>query len=423
MIIRERQKSRIGSIARACRIVGRMNKNDPDNHKSELYHYDMLATYFERLQKAENEKTPIAGHTVFFPIEILYAMDIAPLHTETVTLLTALFMGNPTDYLAAGAELKLAPEICSPHRALAGAYSLGIFPRPDVMLWSNLICDNSAKSGELIAEMNQCPPFFLEHAFGSSTEEIDYLVAEMQDLIAFLEKETGHKMDWNKLSESVERSDRQLQLLNEICELRKAVPSPLYNRAYLESRAADQLFAGQPEATAYLETIRDELKEMVSQKKGAVEPERFRIMTLFIPPMHLVGFLDKSLKSHGAVSVVEPFFTYWEECRLDPSKPLESLAKKYYAAPERRTLYGPLGDETIRTLVNCAREYKVDGAIYYAFIGCRQSNALIKLFKDELNKIDVPVLTLDIDLVDTTVNNESEIQQKMEQFFELLEDR
>ena len=118
----------------------------------------MLATYFERLQKAEENGTAIAAHTVFFPIEILYAMDITPLHTETVTMLTSLFMGNPADYLAAGAELKMAPEICSPHRALAGAYSLGMFPRPSVMLWSNLICDNSAKSGELIAEMNHCPP-------------------------------------------------------------------------------------------------------------------------------------------------------------------------------------------------------------------------------------------------------------------------
>jgi benzoyl-CoA reductase/2-hydroxyglutaryl-CoA dehydratase subunit BcrC/BadD/HgdB len=419
----ETNKSRMGSIVRACRILGRMSKNDQDVHQSELYHYELLATYFERLQKAEENGWPIAAHTVFFPIEILYAMDITPLHTETVTVLTSLFLGNPGDYLAAGSELKMAPEICSPHRALAGAYSLGIFPRPSVMLWSNLICDNSAKSGELIAAMNRCPGFFLDHPFSNSPGEAQYLVEEMRDMIAFLEKQTGHKMDWNKLSESVARADHELQLLHEICELRKAVPSPLYNRAYLESRMADQLFAGQPEASVYLELMRDELKNLVGRGQGAVEPERFRIMSLFIPPMHLIGFLDRTLKAHGAVSVVEPFFTFWEECRLDPSRPLESLAKKYYSSPERRTLYGPLGDNTIHTLVNSAREYGVDGAIYYAFIGCRQSNALIKLVKDELNKIDVPVLTLDIDLIDTTINNESEIQQKMEQFFELLEDR
>ena len=37
--------------------------------------------------------------------------------------------------------------------------------------------------------------------------------------------------------------------------------------------------------------------------------------------------------------------------------------------------------------------------------------------------MDVPVLTLDCDIVDPTINNPTEVRQKMEQFFELLEDR
>ena len=43
------------------------------------------------------------------------------------------------------------------------------------------------------------------------------------------------------------------------------------------------MFAGQPEDTEYLQTLRDELAEMVKQGKGAVNPERFRLMTLFHP--------------------------------------------------------------------------------------------------------------------------------------------
>jgi benzoyl-CoA reductase/2-hydroxyglutaryl-CoA dehydratase subunit BcrC/BadD/HgdB len=184
----------------------------------------------------------------------------------------------------------------------------------------------------------------------------------------------------------------------------------------------DYLFPGQPEAINYLETLRDELAEKVSSGQGAVSNERFRLMSFFVPPMYLMGFLERISQEYGAVSVTEPFFTYWGEGRLDPGRPLESVAEKSYMIPEMR-MYGPLDDRALKSIVSCAEQYKVDGAVYYADVGCRHSCATIKLFKDILNKIDVPVLTLDCDVVDPTITSEEEIREKLEQFFELLEDR
>ena len=86
-------------------------------------------------------------------------------------------------------------------------------------------------------------------------------------------------------------------------------------------------------------------------------------------------------------------------------------------------MYGPLGEKTIKDIVDCAEQYKVDGAVYWAFMGCRHTCATVKVFKDALNDVDVPVLTVDCDIVDPTINSEGEIQEKLEQFFELLEDR
>jgi benzoyl-CoA reductase/2-hydroxyglutaryl-CoA dehydratase subunit BcrC/BadD/HgdB len=90
--------------------------------------------------------------------------------------------------------------------------------------------------------------------------------------------------------------------------------------------------------------------------------------------------------------------------------------------PEMR-MYGPLDERATKSIVDCAEEYKVDGAIYYADIGCRHTCATVKLFKDILNEIDVPVLTLDCDVVDPTVTSEEEVREKLERFFELLEER
>jgi benzoyl-CoA reductase/2-hydroxyglutaryl-CoA dehydratase subunit BcrC/BadD/HgdB len=356
-------------------------------------------------------------------VEILYAMGITPLHNEVTTWTSALLLGNQMDLLTAGAEAGLAPEICSPHRGLAGGYFKGMLPKPDAVLWTNLICDNTAKSGEYLMKLTGAPGFFLDHPFDHSGPEKQYLVDELKDLIKFLEETSGRKMDWDKLEQNVAEMDKQIKLQTEICDLRKAVPSPFSTRRFLELLTIDYMFASQPEATEYLTSVRDELAGMVNEGRGAVNPERFRLMSLFIPPIHMIPFIENLFQEFGAVSTTEPLFTYWKYDPLDPSKPLESIVKKSYMIPESRTMYGPLGESTLQDIRDCAKDYQVVGCIYYAFIGCRHTCATIKLFKDILNEIDIPVLTLDIDLVDPTINTQAEVRQKMEQFFELLEDK
>ena len=144
------QNSKIDAIVRACRLIMRMNRARSDARQSEAMYYQMLTNYFTRLLNARENGDFVAAHTVFFPAELIYAMDMVPMHTETTTWMTALFTGGCSDILEAGAQLGLALEICTPHRGLAGAFALGSLPRPDVMLWSSMVCDNTAKSGELI---------------------------------------------------------------------------------------------------------------------------------------------------------------------------------------------------------------------------------------------------------------------------------
>jgi len=414
--------SKIKAIIRACRLIMRMNQGGPDTRRSQTMYYQMLSNYFTRLLDAHENGSFVAAHTVFFPSEIIYAMDLVPMHTETTTWMTALFTGECSDILEAGANLGLASEICTPHRGLAGAFATGALPRPDVMLWSNMVCDNTAKSGELIMELCQCPGFFIDHPFKHSEHEVNYLIGELEDMVSFLEDKSGRKMDWDRLADIVARMDRQIELIRQINELRKHVPTPFRPLGFLELLTTDYLFPGQPEAIEYLETVYQELTEAVQEGKGAVPNERFRLMSLFIPPMYLMAFLERISREYGVVSVIEPFFTYWGEGRLDPTRPLESVAKKSYMIPEMR-MYGPMDERALNSIVDCATQYRIDGAIYYADVGCRHTCATIKLFKDTLNEIDVPVLTLDCDVVDPTITSEEEVRDKLEQFFELLEDR
>ena len=310
--------SKIDLLIRTSKLLSRMNRAQPEGKASQTLYYQMLADYYTRIRNAHAEGKLLASHTVFFPTEILYAMDIVPMHTETTAWLIASFLKEQPELLAKGAELGLAPEICSPHRCVAGIFGLNAIPRPDVILWSNLICDNTAKSGELMMELSHSPGFFLDNPFQNSPEELKYLTGELEDMVRFLEEKSGKKMNWNKLAESIARTNQEIALYREIDELRKAVPSPMSISGYLSLLSADYLFPGQPEAIQYLTQLRDELKNMVQQGKGAVSNERFRLMTLFLSPMHLTGYLAGLFEEYGAVSAVEPLFTRWSDGYTGP---------------------------------------------------------------------------------------------------------
>ena len=416
------KKSKIDSLVRSVRMVERMNRNLPDLPKSELIYYKMLTEYFTSIQNARKNGRFLALHTVFLPAEVLRALDIVPMHAETTTWMTAIFTGESSEVLAAAAGMGMATEICSAHRGLAGAYKNGSLPRPDAVLWSSLMCDNTAKSGEVLMDINQCPGFFLDHPFRPDEMELNYLVGELESMIKFLEEQSGNRMNWQLLSSLVAEIDKQMELSRQICDLRKNIPSPFPPQRFFELLMVHYLFAGQPEATVYLETLLQEMEEKARNGTGVVEHERFRLMSLLVPPLHLLGFLSRMPQQYGAVSVVEPLFSLWADGRLDSDKPMESVAARLFMYPEM-CMFGPLDDRVLKSTAKTAVDFKVDGAICYAHIGCRQAGGVIKVLKDLLNEVDVPVLTVDCDILDSTVASEEEIKSKMEQFFELLEDR
>ena len=56
-----------------------MNKNSPDSTRSQQLYYQMLEKYFSNVLNAKKDNGFVAAHTIFFPVEILYAMGITPL--------------------------------------------------------------------------------------------------------------------------------------------------------------------------------------------------------------------------------------------------------------------------------------------------------------------------------------------------------
>lgn len=412
------RKDPIATIVKTCNLLGRIQKTKPSDH----VYYRLMVKYYDRLLKAKEQGRKVAAHTIFFPVEMLYAFDLAPMHMEITSWMMALFTGSVSETVARAAEHRLASEVCSAHRLFAGAMWSGELPKADLVTWSNMVCDSSFKGGNHYMTHNGIPGYFLEYPFQQTEAEQRYLRAGLQELVAFLEEQSGRRLPAGKLEEVMAESNRQLHLLREIDDFRKQRPSPFSNPDFLKLMTVDCLFAGSPDGTAYLTSLRDDLRRMVGEGRGAVPNERFRIMSLAIPPMRLMGIIDRVCTEHGAVSVADPLITQWDEFELDARDPFENIARKLAHMPEM-CMWGPLDGRMRDRLQKSAREHQVDGVLYHCQLGCGQSGATVKFIKDLLGEIDIPLLPLNFDLVESTSTNEEEMRQELERFFEFLGDR
>jgi len=121
---------KIDMLIRTSKLLARMNKSRPGARASGTLYYQMLAEYYTRVRDAHKNGKMLAAHTVFFPPKYCMRWILLPMHTETTTWLTALFLKEQAELLAKSAELGLAPEICSPHRGVAGIFGLHAIPAP-----------------------------------------------------------------------------------------------------------------------------------------------------------------------------------------------------------------------------------------------------------------------------------------------------
>ena len=409
---------KIDQLIRYMKFLTRFYKNRPDFH-----YYRMMQDYYIALRDACQNGGFVVAHTIFFPVEIFQALDLVPMHLEFTGSLMSLFGIDCADLLAQAGEMGLPSEICSAHRLIAGALKLGALPANGAVVCSNLVCDNAIKSGELIMDFNHCPGFAFDYPFNKSEAADKFIMQELRDVIAFLEQVSGHKMDWQNLSDNIAETNKQISLIRQINNLCKTLPSPFQPQDFLKLLVVEYMGAGKIESTSYLEKLYKELSAMIAVGKGFANPERLRLMTTMLTPWYLQADIDSTLMKHGAAIVCNPNLSDWRELpQLDPEKPLESIAIKLAACSPMR-MFALLDNRSIDPFISSIKDYKIDGVLNFNHLGCRQLGPTFKIYKDVLNELGVPILNIDCDLIDSTITSGDEVCQKMEQFFELLEDR
>lgn len=424
MVVKQGEKEFAGIIARIDGILARLrSKNAP---LSDICFWLATQNYYRRAHEANIEGKPLALNGLFGPRELLAAMDIPFYSAENHGIFVVQSQPDIAEKLFDRAEsYGLSSDICSPHRAAFGLALEGMMPRPTFVFSTSSTCDQTLKLYELFQEFYRCPAFLFDNPYTYGKDALDYARKEAAALIVFLEEQTGRKLDYGRLREVLELSKTAHDYWEKISNLRKKVPCPINGRESLKDFSIMITSCGTQEAVDYFKARYDEVALRVAQGRGVLEKEKHRIAWLYVLPLFDLRIADWLEEKYGAVIVVDNWAYMMPGIELDPSAPLDFLAKRdirlgFFACSYMEDRKGGLSI----MMAELCRDFQADMAVVLAHLSCNQYCGAIKLMKDEIaRKVGIPFFVLDGDILDGRVLSSPQMKGRLEEYLAVMEGR
>jgi len=391
------------------------------------FYENYIQKFYADAHKAKEEKRPVAWVASTFPVEMLQAIDVIPVWPENYASVCAARQVSVRLCEAAERE-GFSRDLCSYARCVLGSIfgekdlPEGGMPKPDFLLASTGACDTHFKWFQVASRRLKRPLFLLDIPYdttGSELEDyqVEHYVAQLEELVSFLEAQTRKEFDMKRLKEVERLSDRTSKLWLEIQDYRKAIPTPMGARDAFSAVFFMLCVPGTEMAVEFYRRLRDELKERVDNTIGVLEDERYRLIWDNLPMWFNLKFFNY-LNSLGAVVVAETFSHVWTG-NLDILKPLESLARKYLP-----NFANAVAERRIDLLLRLVREWSVDGVILPTNWGCRMMSIGMTILKNTVHeRLGVPSLIIDVDSSDWRSYNEAHVKTQVEAFIEMLSKR
>ena len=392
------------------------------------FYRNHIKPFYESAHNAKAEGKPVAWVASTFPVEILLAMDIFPVWPENYASLCAAKQVS-VELCEVAERRGFSKDLCSYARCVIGSLFENDdlpengMPKPDFLVASTCACDTHFKWFQYVHRHFKVPLFLLDAPYNISGADAEHLepthvkffVSQLEELIASLEKQTGAKLDNGKLMKTIKLSDRASQLWEEIQKHRKSIPTPMDARDAFSAIFFMLSLPGTEIAVEFYEELLNEVKRRAENKFGVIENEKYRLIWDNLPLWFDLKFFEY-LNSLGAVIVAETFSHVWLG-RLDSSKPLESLAKKYLPNFANCSV-----DRKICLIQNLVEDFKADGVILPTNWGCRMMSIGETIVKEKIYaRLGAPSLILEMDSSDWRNYQEAQVKKNIEVFLQILD--
>ncbi|MDO8689710.1 MAG: 2-hydroxyacyl-CoA dehydratase family protein [Dehalococcoidia bacterium] len=384
--------------------------------------YEARAGYWKRLLSAREQGKGIAWVSFCAVPEIFWAMDLVPWPMEaTFGILTGLPKGI-TEYLDI-ADRFVSDHVCAANRSMIGAAVAGDLGLPDVIIHASKPCDSALSAFSNVAEYLGVPHFCVDIPYWQDDATFEYLGHEIENLVAFLEEQTGRRMDFDRLKEVIRYSNQAHEYYRKINELRKLKPCPVPSIMLGHNAGSFMTLAGTPELVEYARAQYELGAARVSRGEGQVPDEKLRLGWVYVPVMHDPGLFEWLEREFGAVVAMDMIANYVNTPVEDVSSPkaiYRGLAEKMANLPMVRESRGPM-EYHANAVIELCRDYHCDAAIFSGHMGCKHGWAIAKLIKDKVKEaLGIPMLVFDVDCFDPRVASPATVRSRIGDFLSLL---
>ncbi len=366
--------------------------------KRKLKSISMRANLTRKDFFSRNEK-PLVWRNLFFPTEILNALGVRMLTLETYAALFARNRKRIKQAFDNAAYKGFSAETCSFLRVLEGID----IPKAAFGVSTSQPCQQGERIfRDLTRDHAAEDKFYSLHTpVDHDDNAVETIAAGLEKAVELMENNLGLKMDMGLLSEACHLSN-EAQKVSQMCnELRYTSP-PLVRGtdAIYFSIVFSQLWGRQElvdvQKQFYTELL--ERKEIVEEDLSI--DDTHRLLWLHLPPFYdsrILDFIEETC--NAPIAFEEVNFVDWDP--LNPDDPYRSLARKLltvgFLDPKLRVKY-------IREHTSKA---KFNGCVLYShgFGRCSMADSCFtKHLREELQEVGLPLLLLDGDCVDPTID-------------------
>jgi len=401
------------------------------------------------------EEKPVAWVMLSMINELFLAMDVLPVYPENYTSLCA--SKRVADPFIQRAEADgYSNVICSYARTGLGYAACwqdtGAIPdfapdggmaKPVMLVGSGFMCDTRYKWFQALSRYLEVPCYNFDMPIPPSGRArrpdammhyLNYILAQLRGLIAFMEETLGRKMDWDRLDEIVRRAEKTNALMYDAFVLAaSAEPCPMPAQDTFDSFVPASYMSGSVEALEFYQGLYDEVKQRADKKESLIPDEKYRLIWGGgIPPWHTMDIFNY-VEDRGGVFVYQTSYQPLAPVEVpdnvtDPLMRMllmRSMPAATRIAKEHGLQQSGLGGFSgMFSPVFFVKPFNAQGVVMSMLRSCR-SATIGQIHQRRLlaEHSTAPVLILEGDMVDIRDHPEAEWKMKLDAFLETMEAR
>lgn len=385
---------------------------------------ELLDRHYEEAWEAKRRGIPVGWASSNFPQEFLEAMGLIVCYPENHS--TSLSAKHESMDMIGHAEGQgYSNDICGYARVNLGYLEKGTceslnMPMPDFVVCTNNICSQMIKWFENIANIRGIPMIVYDIPYNCEYEvtesRLDYMKAQIPDLIEALEKISGNKWDSGRFEEVMAVSNecgRQWQRASKYFE---AKPSPMNGFEMFNYMALMVCARGRRETAEAIRQLADELEERYLKGQTTFTGEqRNRVMMEGIACWPHLKHTYQTLKNNGCNLCGTVYTETWGRVYDDP----EAMLASYSVVLDNTNL-----ERSCERRINLIRRARCDGAVIHVNRSCKAWDGILYEMERWIQKeTGLPTMMYDGDQSDPRCYAGQQYETRVEGLREIMTTR